>query len=411
MRWKGALVVVRAAVEKNTGSSILNSGDPVMDRYSTTSTTSIKSCDAAEQNSGTPRGKSDPVNDWGFQRSASLFERKKVASAPLNTPPLDIVKFQLAQVYDLVPGVLGFACFKNKKQMLTFSKHSSPKLHFFTSEFHCEYVPVGAECGPVDIEVIYKFCGLVQSTLDKDTKKQSIYYFLEDPAELVNSFLLLGCFCIAHRGFSGENAYHAFRRLRPCPFPAYRDSGQIGKKSTFDITLQDCLYGFYRAQRNGWLGANAQIQLAHYVSWKQEGLGDFHYVSPRLVSFRGPTAVRQMICPGLFTCLPIDYCQIFLKHNVSCVVRINSPDNYHTKNLKHAQIRVRNLETADEDLPTQEFVASVLKILTEEQGTVVLHSKYGIQSTGLLFCMHLVMEEVNNLRSQRISRVWKRSDL
>jgi hypothetical protein len=81
MRWKGALVVVRTAVEKNTGSSILNSGDPVMDRYSTTSTTSIKSCDVAEQNSGTPRGKSDPVNDWGFQRSASLFERKKVASA------------------------------------------------------------------------------------------------------------------------------------------------------------------------------------------------------------------------------------------------------------------------------------------------------------------------------------------
>ena len=53
----------------------------------------------------------------------------------------------------------------------------------------------------------------------------------------------------------------------------------------------------------------------------------------------------------------------------------------------------RSFEVPDEDLPDQDFVAAVLEILLEEQGTVVLHSKLGIRSTGLLLCIYLVAEE------------------
>jgi hypothetical protein len=106
------------------------------------------------------------------------------------------------------------------------------------------------------------------------------------------------------------------------------------------LSLSDCLYGFSVAHSKGWLSASASVQLKDYVSWKQDGFGDFHHVCPRLMSFRGPMVVRKTICPGLFTCLPVDYCEVFLAHNVSCVVRINSPDDYNTHALEQARIRV-----------------------------------------------------------------------
>jgi hypothetical protein len=103
--------------------------------------------------------------------------------------------------------------------------------------------------------------------------------------------------------------------------------------------------------------------------------------------------VRKMVCPGLFTCTPIDPIDVFLAHDVSCVVRINAPDNYNTKALDQAQIRVHELEDEDEEIPSQSFIANVLNIILQEQGTVMLHSKRGIRATGLLLCIYLVAEE------------------
>jgi glycine C-acetyltransferase/8-amino-7-oxononanoate synthase len=41
----------------------------------------------------------------------------------------------------------------------------------------------------------------------------------------------------------------------------------------------------------------------------------------------------------------------------------------------------------------------------------LIAQREGLLATGVKDPFSLVMEEVNNLRSQRISRVWKRSDL
>jgi len=322
--------------------------------------------------------------------AASVSESWRGSSAH---KPLPDVKFQTGKVYVVVPGVLGFACFKDKKQGLA-AMRQHPKHHFFTSDLHAEYDPLGADFGPVDLGVVYKFCALVADMLDKNTgSKVHIYYFGDEQAHFVNSFLLLGCCAMVNFAVPAQDAYGTFRRLKPCPFPAYRDSGPVGKKSTFDVTLQDCLYGFAIAQAKGWLSPSAGVQLGDYVSWKHEDLGEFHHVCPRLVSFKGPTVVRKMICPGLFTCTPLDYVDVFLANGVSCVVRINSPDNYNTRLLEHAQIRVYSLQVEAEDMPSEEFVADLMQILREEEGKVVIHSKHGIQTTGLLLCMHLLAED------------------
>lgn len=193
----------------------------------------------------------------------------KTATPPVVHPEPPEVNFEIGKIYDLKPGVIGFACFTDKKQALSVMRQHT-RVRFFTSEFHAEYHPFAADFGPVDLHVIFKFCELVQGLMDTDAlqpnkKPQSrIYYFGDAQADIVNSFLLLGCFAIAHLGMSNQDTYRAFRCLRPCPFPAYRDSGP-GKKSTFDVTLQDCLFGFAVAQSNGWLSARASVQLADYV--------------------------------------------------------------------------------------------------------------------------------------------------
>eukprot|EP00802_Teleaulax_amphioxeia_P002334 Tamp_02336.p1 GENE.Tamp_02336~~Tamp_02336.p1 ORF type:complete len:559 (+),score=75.53 Tamp_02336:148-1824(+) len=363
-----------------------------------------KACkDAGLHESGSPRVKTPKTPSTPQYSLVNLIRTPQRASRSTlvrtATPPgvdgaaLPDVKFQMGGVYDVVPGVLAFVCIKDKKQ-LQFAMKNKPTARFFTSDYHSEYAPIGGDFGPVDLDVMYKFFHLAQSVLDQRSPKQLlVYYFGDAQADVVNSLLLLGCFSIAHLGQSGQQAYRAFRRLKPCPFPAYRDASPIGVKSTFDVTLQDCLYAFANAKSKGWLDADAAVQLGDYVSWKKEGLGEFHYVCPRLASFQGPTMVRKMVCPGLFTCTPIDPIDVFLAHDVSCIVRINMPDDYDTRTLDQAQIRVHELQDRDEEMPSQGFVASVLEIMLEEQGTVVLHSKHGIRATGLLLCIYLVAEE------------------
>ena len=323
--------------------------------------------------------------------AASLAESR---TGPSNQGALPDVLFQTGKVYSVVPGVLAFACFKDKKQLLT-AMRQNPRLHFFTTGLHADYNPLGADFGPVDLGVVYRFCALVKEMLDKSKgSKQVVYYFGNAQADVVNSFLLLGCCAMVNFELSGQDAYAAFKRLQPIPFPAYRDCGPLGKKSNFDVTLQDCLYGFAIALANGWLSPDAGIQPEDYVSWQHEDLGEFHYVCPRLASFKGPTVVRNMVCPGLFTCTPLDYVDVFLANNVSCVVRINSPDNYNISLLEQANIRVYSLQAdGDEETPCEAFVADFLQILRQEDGKVVIHSKHGIRVTGFLLCMHLLAEE------------------
>ena len=306
-------------------------------------------------------------------------------------------KFEVGKIYDLVPGVLGFVQASNEQILSLIRQQKS--LKFFTSDFHAEYHPFEADFGPVDLGVIYQFCNLARDKLrefhgpNPKTRKQIVYYFGNSEANLINSFLLLGCFAIVHLNISAQDAYGAFHRFKPCPFPKYRDASPSFKKSTFDVTLQDCLYGFATAQSNGWLSADASVQLENYISWKRDGMGEFHYVTPRLVSFKGPMAVRKMICPGLFTCEPIDYVDVFLEHNVTCVIRLNTPDKHSMKALERAQIRVCTFKTDNEMLPSMELATSVLKIMMEEDGVVVLHSRYGIRATGVLLCMYLMAKE------------------
>lgn len=114
----------------------------------------------------------------------------RIASPPPATPStqesgaLPDVNFELGKVYDAVPGVLGFACCKYKKQTLAAMKQN-PKMRFFTSEKHSEYEPFGSDFGPIDLEVIYKFCNLLQEMLNKEPQKQHIYYFGDKQADVV----------------------------------------------------------------------------------------------------------------------------------------------------------------------------------------------------------------------------------
>jgi hypothetical protein len=66
-------------------------------------------------------------------------------------------KFQMGRIFDVVPGVLAFACCKDKKQLQGAMKHNSTA-RFFTSDYHGEYTSIGGDFGPLDLGKVHLFC-------------------------------------------------------------------------------------------------------------------------------------------------------------------------------------------------------------------------------------------------------------
>jgi len=46
------------------------------------------------------------------------------------------------------------------------------------------------------------------------------------------------------------------------------------------------------------------------------------------VAFKGPSAIRERMAPGVFTFTAKDYVDVFKDKGVSCVVRLNEADSY-----------------------------------------------------------------------------------
>ena len=95
----------------------------------------------------------------------------------------------------------------------------------------------------------------------------------------------------------------------------------------------------------------------------------------KFLAFKGPSAKREKIAPGVYTFTPKDYIEVFKDKGVTAVVRLNEPDTYDGKEFSKNGINHYDLYFDDCTVPPSNIVSQFLDICDRERGALAVHCK------------------------------------
>jgi cell division cycle 14 len=170
--------------------------------------------------------------------------------------------------------------------------------------------------------------------------------------------------------------WEAFQPIAELEFMPFRDAGR--GPSDFNLTIQDCLWGFYKAKQNGLCDMN-EFDVDEYEYYEKVENGDWNWITPNFIAFASPVdsnwikrekeresgihgsrpsidnlALQRKLPTPFTNCL-----EHFEKNNVQLVIRLNTHlyDKMHftDRNIKHME-----LYFDDGTNPTDEIVRTFL---------------------------------------------------
>ena len=188
--------------------------------------------------------------------------------------------------------------------------------------------------------------------------------------------------------------WEAFHPIAELEFMPFRDAGR--GRSDFNLNIQDCLWGIYKAMQNGLCDMN-EFDIEDYEYYEKVENGDWNWLTPNFIAFASPVdpiwikrererrvqdaqsepgplppnkndlALQRKLPTPFQNCL--DY---FEKRNVKLVVRLNNP-LYDRQVFLDCGINHTELYFDDGTNPTDEIVCKFLDMADEvvEQGGVV----------------------------------------
>jgi cell division cycle 14 len=188
--------------------------------------------------------------------------------------------------------------------------------------------------------------------------------------------------------------WEAFHPIAELEFMPFRDAGR--GRSDFNLSIQDCLWGIYKATQNGLLDMN-EFDVDDYEYYEKVENGDWNWLTPNFIAFASPVdpiwlkrerekrinesqggsgpasptkselALQRKLSTPFQNCL--DY---FEKRNVKLVVRLNNP-LYDRQVFLDRGIGHTELYFDDGTNPTDEIVRKFIDMADEviEQGGVV----------------------------------------
>ncbi|KAF5393977.1 hypothetical protein D9757_000332 [Collybiopsis confluens] len=283
--------------------------------------------------------------------------------------------------------------------------------YYFTVDDQLLYLSFFQDWGPLNIAMVYKACILVHELLeDKDlAAHRLVLYSSSDPRRKANAALLMALYVMIVQRRAPWEAFHPIAETEFMPF---RDAGR--GPSDFNLNIQDCLWGIWKAMQNGLCDMN-EFDIEDYEFYEKVENGDWNWITPNFIAFASPVdqnwikrqkdkddsgspaalasstnnslALQGKLPTPFLNCL--DY---FEKRNIKMVVRLNN-QLYDRGTFLDRGIDHMELYFDDGTNPTDEIVRTFLDVadrIIEDGGVVAVHCKAGLGRTASLIGAYLI---------------------
>ncbi|KAI9511288.1 tyrosine protein phosphatase [Russula earlei] len=294
---------------------------------------------------------------------------------------------------------------------------SEPTKHYyFTIDDQLMYMSFFQDWGPLNVAMVYKACIYIHSLLmDEDlASHRLILYTSDDPQRKANAALLMALFSLI---VQQRAPWEAFQPIAELEFMPFRDAGR--GRSDFNLSIQDCLWGMYKAMQNGLCDLN-EFDINEYEFYEKVENGDWNWISPHFIALASPmdpawiknqkearelaSSVGALVSPAkgakqrelaLQRKLPMPFqncLEYFEQHNVKIVIRLNNP-LYDRHTFLERGINHLELYFDDGTNPSDEIVRRFIDISDEiihAGGVVAVHCKAGLGRTGTLIGAYLI---------------------
>ncbi|TFK56137.1 phosphatases II [Heliocybe sulcata] len=275
--------------------------------------------------------------------------------------------------------------------------------YYFTIDEQLSYLSFYLDWGPLNIAQVYKTCIYIHELLEDEdlTNHRLVLYSSSDPRRKANAALLMALYVMIVQRRAPWEAFHPLAELEFMPF---RDAGR--GPSDFNLSIQDCLWGIWKAMQNGLCDMN-EFSVDEYEFYEKVENGDWNWITPNFIAFASPfdplwvkkdkdrkettgssaTSLRGRMPTSFQNCL--DY---FEKKNVKAVVRLNQElydkDLFEERGMKHVEMYFD-----DGTNPSDEIVRRFIDLsdqVVDSGGVVAVHCKAGLGRTGTLIGAYLI---------------------